>query len=98
MPTCAFPGCSNPCRASELGETKIFKGECPTERREVIRCWKPAVSHYKYCHYHRMLLRGECEPSVATAYSPELQQRMIAARKKFNQQFQDKKEREAKYV
>jgi len=45
-----------------------------------------------------MLLRGECEPSVATAYSPELQQRMIAARKKFNQQFQDKKEREAKHV
>lgn len=98
MPTCAFPGCGNPCRASELGETKIFKGYCPTEDREVIRCWKSAVSYFRYCHYHRMLLKGECEPSVPSAYSPDLQQQMIVAHKKFNQQFQDKKEREAKYV
>jgi hypothetical protein len=45
-----------------------------------------------------MLLKGECEPSVPSAYSPDLQQQMIVAHKKFNQQFQDKKEREARNV
>ena len=87
MKTCAMPGCNNPVGNKTLGETKCFKGFCPTEGREVIRCWKETIEHQEYCHYHQQIFNGHCLPAILTAYSPELQQRILVANKKFNQQF-----------
>lgn len=99
MTQCAFKyasgeRCGNSTRASELGDTVVWRGECPTEKRGTVRCFKPITKHFKYCHYHRMMMRGEIEPAAPHGYRMEHRLAFSKAREHFIGQFRKKKEQE----
>jgi len=86
--------CKEQTFASRLSpETITFKGVCPTEDREVIRSWHPAEAHYRFCHYHRQILKGEATPAFTPPYD-HMANQLRKVRLHFEDQFLKKKERE----